>query len=58
MKKFLIGLIAGVLLAGLTGLVLIFALARLGEGRPTIQDGSTLVMRLSGEVPERPPIEL
>ncbi len=57
MKKFLIGLIAGILLAGLVAIVLVFATLRATESRPSIADGSTLVLRLSGEMPEQSPIE-
>src|SRR3954465_5531850 len=58
MKKFLIGLIAGLLLAGLTVLVLVFSLARLGERQPTISDGSTLIIKLQGDIPEKPAVEI
>jgi protease-4 len=58
MKKFLIGLIAGLLLAGLTVLILVFSLARLGERPPSVSDGSTLIIKLRGEIPEKPAIEI
>ncbi len=58
MKKFLIGLVAGFVLTGLTAVVLVFALARVGESRPAVQDASTLVLNLQGPVPERAPMEL
>ena len=58
MKKFLIGLVAGVLLAFLTGFILVFALIRVGEPAPSVQAGSTLVISLHGEAPERPPFQL
>lgn len=58
MKKFLIGLVAGILLCGLTLVIIGLALMRLGERKPTVSEGSTLVLRLEGEVPERPPMEL
>ncbi len=58
MKKFLIGLIAGLLLAGLTVLILVFSAARLGERAPNVADGTTLIIRLRGEIPEKPPIEI
>jgi len=57
MKKFLIGLIAGALLAGLVAIVVVFALMRVGQSRPSIEEGSTLVLRLSGTIPERVPVE-
>ncbi|MGH9658289.1 MAG: signal peptide peptidase SppA, partial [Bryobacteraceae bacterium] len=59
MTKFLIGLVTGILLTVLTGVLLVFSLARLGGDRPTaIADGSTLMLDLEGEIPERAPIEL
>lgn len=58
MKKFLIGLVTGLLLAGLTVFLGVFALARMSEAKPTIADGSTLVIRLEGDVPEKPPMEI
>ena len=58
MKKFLLGLLAGLLLAGLAGFILVFAMMRIGERRPTIPSDATLVLRLEGEVPERPPMEI
>ena len=57
MKNFLIGLVAGIVLSGLTALILIFAMVRLAGSfadRPvTVSDGSTLVMKLEGDVPEK-----
>jgi protease IV len=62
MKNFLIGLVLGVLLCGLTLLVLVFAAVRFAgsfANRPTsIADGSTLVLNLEGAVPERLPAEI
>src|SRR5580700_5934396 len=62
MKNFLIGLVIGVLLCGLTLLVLIFAMVRFAgsfASRPTsVADGSTLVLNLEGDVPERLPAEI
>ncbi len=55
MKKFLLGLAAGFVLAGLASVVAFFALARIGEKRPSVPDGATLVWKLSGEVPESAP---
>lgn len=57
MKKFLLGLAAGILLAGLTGALLLLAILQLREIRPRVSERSTLVLRLSGEIPERPPVE-
>src|SRR3984885_12235267 len=62
MKNFLIGLVVGVLLVGLTLLVLVFAAARFAGSyakRPVnVADGSTLVLDLEGDVPERLPAEI
>jgi protease IV len=62
MKNFLIGLVIGVLLCGLTLLILIFAMVRFAgsfASRPvSVADGSTLVMNLEGDVPERLPAEI
>ena len=58
MKKFLIGLVAGMLLAAIAGVVVFFAAVRLGERRPGVPDGATLFLRLEGELPEQPPVEV
>jgi protease-4 len=62
MKNLLIGLVIGILLCGLTLLVLIFAIARFAgsyANRPvTVADGSTLVLDLEGDVPERLPADI
>src|SRR5947208_9639424 len=57
MMKFLLGVLCGLILAGMTAFVLFFAALRFGERRPAIADGSTLVWRAEGEVPERPAME-
>jgi len=57
MKKFLLGMLVGLVLAGMSLVILVFALARLGDRRPTVADGSTLVLRLEGPVPEQPPVD-
>jgi protease-4 len=58
MKKFLIGLIVGLLLAALSVVIVIFSLARFGERQPSVADGSTLILKLRGEIPEKPPVEI
>ena len=62
MKKFLLGLLTGIVLSGLTLMILFFALVRLassfGERPVTVADGSTLVFKLEGEVPEKSPPEI
>src|SRR5438270_12507143 len=62
MKNFLIGLVVGIVLSGLTALILIFAMVRFAGSfaeRPvTVSDGSTLVVKLEGDVPEKSPPEI
>src|SRR5437763_1437465 len=59
MAKFLIGLLMGVILTVALIVIGAFSLARFGtEKKVVVPDSSTLVLRLEGEVPERPPIEL
>src|ERR1700730_4893169 len=57
MKNFLIGLVVGIVLCGLTAMILIFAMVRFAGSfaeRPvTVSDGSTLVVKLEGELPEK-----
>src|ERR1700732_1032351 len=62
MKNFLIGLVVGIVLCGLTAMILIFAMVRFAGSfaeRPvTVSDGSTLVVKLEGELPEKSPREI
>ena len=62
MRNFVIGLVAGILLCGLVLLVLVFAAFRFAgsyANRPVnVADGSTLVLHLEGDVPERLPAEI
>jgi protease IV len=62
MKNFLIGVVLGVLFCGLILVVLVFAVVRFAgsyANRPVnVADGSTLVLDLEGEVPERLPAEI
>jgi protease IV len=62
MKNFLIGLLIGVLACGLILVVLVFAIARFAGSfanrAVSIADGSTLVLDLEGDVPERLPAEI
>src|ERR1043166_8175672 len=57
MAKFFIGLVTGVLLVFLSFILLFFALLRFREKPPQIADNSVLVLRLAGDIPERPPFE-
>lgn len=58
MVKFLLGLATGVILVFLTIFLLFFTLLRFREKPPAIADNSVLVVRLSGDLPEKPPVEL
>src|SRR5260370_39189220 len=62
MKDFLSGLIVGILVSGLTLLILVFAIVKLassyGEKPVTVADGSTLILKLEGELPEKAPAEI
>src|SRR6266436_8228510 len=57
MAKFLIGVLTGIILVGLFLVIAIFALARMREKPPAVADGSTLVLDLEGDIPERAPVE-
>jgi protease IV len=58
MGKFLLGVLTGLVLVFLMLVLLVVAAFRFREKAPVVADGSTLVLRLNGEVPERAPIEL
>jgi protease-4 len=58
MKRFAVGFVIGILFSGLVALILVFALARFGERKITVADGSTLVLHLEGDLPEQPPVAL
>ena len=49
MVKFLVGVVTGIILAGLMLVILVFAAARLSERPPSMPDRTTLVLRLEGE---------
>ena len=57
MAKFLVGIITGIILTVLIAISAVFAVARSGEKPPSIASGSTLVLDLRGELPERAPVE-
>jgi len=52
MKKFLLGILAGIVIAGVAGVVLVFALVRYSAQKPQVPDSGILVMNLEGSVPE------
>jgi protease IV len=58
MVKFILGLVTGVLLIFLSFVVLFFALLRFREKPPEIESNSVVVLRLSGDIPERSPLDL
>lgn len=58
MKKFFLGLLAGIVFCALSAFVLFFAAVRFGNRPPSISSGTTLVLNLSGPIPEKAPPEL
>ena len=58
MGKFLIGLVTGVVLVILIVVIGVFAVASFRSRPPSVADGSTLFLRLEGDVPERPPLDI
>lgn len=57
MLKFLIGLLAGLVLAVLTLVVGVLVIARMSERPPAIRPDSALILKLDGEIPERAPYD-
>ena len=62
MKNFLIGIVVGIVLSGLTALIVVFAFVKFassfGEKPVTVADGSTLVFKLEDALPEKTPPEI
>jgi protease-4 len=58
MLKFLLGLFTGVLLVFLGGLLLLVVLFQFRDRPPDIASNSVLLVRLEGEVPEKPAAEV
>ena len=58
MGKFLLGLVTGAVLIVLMVVIGFFAIASLKSKPASVADGSTLILRLTGEVPEKPSVEL
>jgi protease-4 len=58
MGKFLLGLLVGVLLVFFGFILLFAALVRFRSKPPEVADNSVLVLRLAGDIPEKPPVEL
>src|SRR5579864_4048736 len=57
MAKFLIGVVTGIILVFLILFIGVFALAHMRERPASITDGSTLILEMDGEIPERAPVE-
>ena len=57
MGKFLLGLLTGAVLIVLILVIGFFAVASLKSKPAAVADGSTLILRLTGDVPEKPSIE-
>lgn len=58
MKKFLIGLVTGLVLAGMVAFIAGLVFASLGERKVKVSDGSVLMLRLQGDVPEKPQVDM
>ena len=57
MGKFLLGLLTGAILTVLICVIGVFAIASLRSKPAAVADGSTLILHLQGDVPEKPPVE-
>jgi protease-4 len=58
MKRFLLGILAGVIIAGVTGIVLLFAAVRFSRREPEPPKAAWLSLRLEGDLPEAPEVDL
>ncbi len=58
MKKFLLGVLAGFIVAGVTAVVLVFAGIRLAKTSPKVPEKAWISLRLQGEIPEVAPPEM
>jgi len=58
MGKFLLGLVTGAVITVLIIVIGVFAVASLRTKPASIADGSTLVLHLSGDAPETPPVDV
>lgn len=56
MKKFLLGILAGIIIAGVTGVVLFFAAVRAARSQPELPRQVVLELRLEGAMPEALPV--
>lgn len=58
MKKFLLGVLAGLVVAGIFAFVAFVVFARIGSQEKTVEKDSTLVLRLEGAIPEKPQADM
>jgi protease-4 len=58
MGKFLLGLLTGFIVTVLIVVIAGFAIASLRTKAPAVADGSTLILRLDGDAPEAPPLDI
>ncbi len=58
MGKFLLGLLTGAVVTVLIIVIGVFAIASLRTKPAAIADGSTLILHLSGDAPETPPVDV
>jgi protease-4 len=58
MGKFLLGLLTGAVVTVLIIVIGVFAIASLRTKPSAIADGSTLILHLSGDAPETPPVDV
>jgi protease-4 len=58
MGKFLLGVLTGGILVVLIAVIGVFAVASFRSRPPSVEDGSTLILHLSGDVPETPPVDV
>lgn len=58
MKKFLLGILAGIIIAAVTGVVVLFAAMKFAARPPEPPKAAWLALRLSGELPEVAPLAL
>ncbi len=60
MKKFLLGILVGLVFAALAGVIFFLAIVKLASSKqaPTIAGNSVLILNLDGELPEAAPVEV
>ncbi len=58
MKKFLLGIVAGLIIAVVSSAVIFFAAVKFANRPPELPDKAWLALRVEGELPEAPPVSL